>query len=79
MPRPAILARVIGGGASRMFMHVGNLLAGGLWIVLAVVGTYGVAIGGWRAIGGRALEDFGLLLTGCIACVLFVLLGMVMR
>jgi hypothetical protein len=62
-----------------MVTGLSGLLAGGLWIALAVVGIYGVAIGGWRTIGGRALEDFGLLLTGCIACVLFVLLGVVMR
>jgi hypothetical protein len=62
-----------------MVMGLGSLLAGGLWIALAVVGAYGVAVGGWRLIGGRAREDFGLLVTGCIACVLFALLGVVMR
>ena len=62
-----------------MVTGFGSLLAGGLWIALAVVGIYGVAVGGWRAIGGRALEDFGLLLIGCIAFVLFALLGVVMR
>ena len=62
-----------------MVMGLGSLLAGGLWIALAVVGTYGVAVGGWRAISGRAREGFGLLVTGCIACVLFALLGVAMR
>ena len=62
-----------------MVMGFGSLLAGGLWIALAVVGTYGVAVGGWCAIGGRAREGFGLMVTGCISCVLFALLGVVMR
>jgi hypothetical protein len=44
-----------------------SLLAGGLWIVLAVVGTCGVAIGGLRSISGRAREGFGLLVTGCVS------------
>ena len=62
-----------------MVTGLGGLLAGGLWIALVVVGIYGVAVGGWRAIAGRDREGFGLLLTGCIACVLFALLGVVMR
>ena len=53
-----------------MVIDLGGLLAGGLWIALAVVGIYGVAVGGWRAIAGRDREGFGLLLTGCVACVL---------
>jgi hypothetical protein len=62
-----------------MVTGLDSLLAGGLWIALAVVGTYGVTVGGWRAISGRAKEDFGLLVTGCISCVLFALLGVVMK
>ena len=62
-----------------MALGLDSLLAGGLWIALAVVGVYGVAVGGWRAIVGRAREGFGLLATGCVACVLFALLAVVMR
>jgi len=62
-----------------MVTGLDSLLAGGLWIVLAVVGTYGVAIGGWRTLSGRARDGFGLLVTGCTSCVLFGLLGVVMR
>ena len=54
-------------------------MVGGCWIALAVAGAYGVAVGGWRAMSRRAVEDFGLLLTGCTAFVLFALLGVVMR
>jgi hypothetical protein len=57
----------------------GGVLVGGFWIAIAVVGVYGIAVGGWRVMGRRALEDFGLLLTGCTAFVLFALLGVVMR
>jgi len=54
-------------------------LAAALWISLAVVAAYGVAVGGWRVIGRRDEEGIGLLLTGSTAFVLFALLGVVMR
>lgn len=62
-----------------MLLGLGSLLAGGLWIVLAVVGAYGVAVGVWRVMDGRARQGFSLLLIGCIAFVLFFLLGVAMR
>jgi hypothetical protein len=62
-----------------MVTGLDSLLAGGLWIVLAVIGSYGVAVGGWRAMHGRAQEGLGLLVTGCISWVLFALLGVVMK
>ena len=57
----------------------GGVLAAVLWISLAVVAAYGVAVGGWRVIGRRDEEGIGLLLTGSTSFVLFVLLGVVMR
>jgi hypothetical protein len=62
-----------------MALGLGDVLVGGLWIALAVVGVYGVAVGGWRVMGRRDEEGIGLLLTGSTAFVLFVLLGVVMR
>ena len=62
-----------------MVTGLDSLLAGGLWIVLAVVGIYGIAIGGWRVIRGRPREGSGLLVTGCTSCVLFALLGVAMK
>jgi hypothetical protein len=62
-----------------MASGLGSVLVAGLWIALAVAGVYGVAIGGWRVMGRRAVEDFGLLLIGCIAFVLFALFGVVMK
>ena len=62
-----------------MASGLGSVLAGGLWISLAVMGVHGVAVGGWRVMGGKAREGFGLLLTGSIAFVLFALLGVAMR
>ena len=74
----SILARTIG-RASRMASGFGGVLVAALWISLAVVGAHGVAVGGWRVMGGRAWEGLGLLLTGSTAFVLFALLGVVMR
>ena len=62
-----------------MALGLGGVLVGGLWIALAVVGVYGVAVGGWRVMGRRAVEDFALLLIGCIDFVLFTLFGVVMK
>lgn len=56
-----------------------GVVVGCFWIALAVVGVYGIAAGGWRVMGRRSVEDFGLLLTGCTAFVLFALLGIVMK
>ena len=62
-----------------MASGLGSLLVAALWISLAVVGVHGVAVGGWRVMGGRGEEGLGLLLTGSTALVLFALLGVVMR
>jgi hypothetical protein len=62
-----------------MASGLGSLLVGGLWISLAVVAAYGVAVGGWRVIRRREEKGIGLLLTGSTAFVLFALLGVVMR
>ena len=57
----------------------GGVLVSALWVSLAVVAAFGVAVGGWRVIGRRDEESIGLLLTGSTAFVLFALLGVVMR
>ena len=62
-----------------MASGLGSVLVGGLWISLAVVAVYGVAVRGWRVIRRREEKGIGLLLTGSTAFVLFALLGVVMR